>query len=181
MPSLCADKSGGIPKERKHKWRVWGEFCGTEAHSRTFSLQQSKNHGVIKCWYLFCLNFSLFSLRNYPWCLHPMSFKRGSIACSHRRGWLAPLLLHPPFPPSSSLQYTDHLELTQRQKRHLSNIVKRCQAQTGSQSNRTVRANLTVTPCYCRVASSSESSLQTPAAQRINEPKVHKDCVNISP
>lgn len=66
-------------------------------------------------------------------------------------------------------------------KRHLSNIVKRCQAQTGSQSNRTVRTNLTVTPCYCGVASSSKSSLQTLVAQRINEPKVHKDCVNVSP
>lgn len=87
--------------EGKNKRRVWGEFCGTEAITHTFFPQQSKNHVIIKCWYLFCLNFSLFSLRNYPWCLHPMSFKRGSTPWSHRReGWphFSSIL---PFPPAA--------------------------------------------------------------------------------
>lgn len=104
MPSLCADKSGGIPMEQRRN-SVYGENSAAQEHTDSHfsaAVLKSCNNQIL---YLFCLYFSLFSLWNYPPCVYPTSFKGGSIPCSRRRGWLASLLLLPPSFSSSSLQY----------------------------------------------------------------------------
>lgn len=103
--------------------------------------------------------FFLSSLWNYPLWVHPTSVKRGYIPCFPTKGW--PASPHPP-PPlftkiAAAILHAAICSLHRDKKASCVTLLECAKLKQSPRINRTLRANLTVTPCYCGVLSRFKS------------------------
>lgn len=126
------------------------------------------------------LAFSLSSLWNDLFEFIPHLYK-GYISCFPLRGW--PVSPHPPPSSHGGTILCCRLYWAQEQKKRLRcNVVRMCHAQTDSQNQQNYSHkphSHSLSFWSAEQPSSRQHSLQAPAALGINEPKVHKDCVNV--
>lgn len=99
-------------------------------------------------------------LSTYPLWVHPTSVKRGYIPCFPTKGW--PASPHPP-PPlftkiAAAILYAAICSLHRDKKASCVTLLECAKLKQSPRINRSLRANLTVTPCYFWVLSRSKSS-----------------------